>query len=62
MTARFNWIGGRCASMRRWWSGTTGVRTIERQEKQVVIGATSPTGMNYVCEARQQLLGANSRS
>ncbi|HEY3642794.1 MAG TPA: hypothetical protein VGL31_17010 [Xanthobacteraceae bacterium] len=48
--ARFNWIGSpvRPDEVLVVWH-STGVRTIEDAKKrQVIIGATSPTGMNYV--------------
>jgi tripartite-type tricarboxylate transporter receptor subunit TctC len=48
--ARFNWIGSpvRLDETLVVWH-TTGVRTIEdAKKKEVTIGATSPTGMNYV--------------
>ena len=48
--ARFNWIGSpvRPDEVLVVWQ-STGVRTIEDAKKrQVIIGATSPTGMNYV--------------
>src|SRR4051812_46191897 len=48
--ARLNWIGSpvRLDETLVVWH-TTGVRTIEdAKKKEIVIGATSPTGMNYV--------------
>src|SRR3954470_14371655 len=58
--ARFNWIGSpvRLDETLVVWH-TTGVRTIEdAKKKEVVIGATSPTGMNYVYpKLANELLG-----
>jgi tripartite-type tricarboxylate transporter receptor subunit TctC len=58
--ARFNWIGSpvRLAETLTVWH-TAGVRTIEdAKKKQVVIGATSPTGMNYIYpKLANELLG-----
>jgi tripartite-type tricarboxylate transporter receptor subunit TctC len=58
--ARFNWIGSpvRPDEVLVVWH-TTGVRTIEdARSKQVIIGATSPTGMNYVYpKLANELLG-----
>jgi tripartite-type tricarboxylate transporter receptor subunit TctC len=58
--ARFNWIGSpvRLDETLVVWH-TTGVRTIEdAKKKQVIIGATSPTGMNYVYpKLANELLG-----
>jgi tripartite-type tricarboxylate transporter receptor subunit TctC len=58
--ARFNWIGSpvRPDEVLVVWS-TTGIRTIEdARNKSVIIGATSPTGMNYVYpKLANELLG-----
>jgi tripartite-type tricarboxylate transporter receptor subunit TctC len=58
--ARFNWIGSpvRLDETLVVWH-TTGVRTIEdAKKKEVIIGATSPTGMNYVYpKLANELLG-----
>ena len=58
--ARFNWIGSpvRLDETLVVWH-TTGVRTIEdAKRKSVIIGATSPTGMNYVYpKLANELLG-----
>jgi tripartite-type tricarboxylate transporter receptor subunit TctC len=58
--ARFNWIGSpvRPDEVLVVWS-TTGVRTIaDARDKPVIIGATSPTGMNYVYpKLANELLG-----
>jgi len=58
--ARFNWIGSpvRLDETLVVWH-TTGVRTIEdAKQKPVIIGATSPTGMNYVYpKLANELLG-----
>jgi tripartite-type tricarboxylate transporter receptor subunit TctC len=58
--ARFNWIGSpvRLDETLVVWH-TTGVRTIEdAKKKSVIIGATSPTGMNYVYpKLANELLG-----
>src|SRR5215470_3613694 len=58
--ARFNWIGSpvRLDETLVVWH-TTGVRTIEdAKAKSVIIGATSPTGMNYVYpKLANELLG-----
>jgi tripartite-type tricarboxylate transporter receptor subunit TctC len=58
--ARFNWIGSpvRLDETLVVWH-TTGVRTIEdAKKKEIVIGATSPTGMNYVYpKLANELLG-----
>jgi tripartite-type tricarboxylate transporter receptor subunit TctC len=58
--ARFNWIGSpvRPDEVLVVWS-TTGVRTIaDARNKAVIIGATSPTGMNYVYpKLANELLG-----
>ncbi|MEA2988895.1 MAG: hypothetical protein QOG83_1606 [Alphaproteobacteria bacterium] len=57
---RFNWIGSpvRLDETLVVWH-TTGVRTIEdAKKKEVIIGATSPTGMNYVYpKLANELLG-----
>jgi tripartite-type tricarboxylate transporter receptor subunit TctC len=58
--ARFNWIGSpvRLDETLVVWH-TTGVRSIEdAKKKEVIIGATSPTGMNYVYpKLANELLG-----
>jgi tripartite-type tricarboxylate transporter receptor subunit TctC len=58
--ARFNWIGSpvRLDETLVVWH-TTGVRTMEdAKKKEVIIGATSPTGMNYVYpKLANELLG-----
>jgi tripartite-type tricarboxylate transporter receptor subunit TctC len=58
--SRFNWLGGpvRLDETLVVWH-TTGVRTIEdAKTKSVIIGATSPTGMNYVYpKLANELLG-----
>jgi tripartite-type tricarboxylate transporter receptor subunit TctC len=58
--ARFNWIGSpvRLDETLVVWH-TTGVRTInDAKKKEVIIGATSPTGMNYVYpKLANELLG-----
>jgi tripartite-type tricarboxylate transporter receptor subunit TctC len=58
--ARFNWIGSavRPDEVLVVWS-STGVRTIEdARNRPVIIGATSPTGMNYVYpKLANELLG-----
>jgi len=58
--SRFNWIGSpvRLDETLVVWH-TTGVRTIEdARQKPVIIGATSPTGMNYVYpKLANELLG-----
>src|SRR3954471_9548889 len=58
--ARFNWIGSpvRLDETLVVWH-TTGVRTIEdAKKKEVIIGATSPTGMNFVYpKLANELLG-----
>ena len=58
--ARFNWIGSpvRPDETLVVWH-TTGVKTIEdAKKKEVIIGATSPTGMNYVYpKLANELLG-----
>jgi tripartite-type tricarboxylate transporter receptor subunit TctC len=58
--AQFNWIGSpvRLDETLVVWH-TTGVRTIEdAKKKEVIIGATSPTGMNYVYpKLANELLG-----
>jgi len=58
--ARFNWIGSpvRPDEVLVVWN-TTGVRTIDdAKQKQVIIGATSSTGMNYVYpKLANELLG-----
>jgi tripartite-type tricarboxylate transporter receptor subunit TctC len=58
--ARFNWIGSpvRLDETLVVWH-TTGVRSIEdAKNKEVIIGATSPTGMNYVYpKLANELLG-----
>src|SRR4051812_1434444 len=58
--ARFNWIGSpvRPDETLVVWH-TTGVRSIEdAKKKEIVIGATSPTGMNYVYpKLANELLG-----
>ncbi|HEY7299998.1 MAG TPA: hypothetical protein VH684_18995 [Xanthobacteraceae bacterium] len=58
--AHFNWIGSpvRLVETLVVWH-TTGVRSIEdAKKKEVVIGATSPTGMNYIYpKLANELLG-----
>jgi tripartite-type tricarboxylate transporter receptor subunit TctC len=59
-SARFNWIGSpvRPDETLVVWH-TTGVKTIEdAKKKEVIIGATSPTGMNYLYpKLANELLG-----
>jgi tripartite-type tricarboxylate transporter receptor subunit TctC len=59
--ARFNWIGSpvRPDEVLVVWH-TTGVRSIEdARKKEIIIGATSPTGMNFVYpKLAKELLGA----
>jgi tripartite-type tricarboxylate transporter receptor subunit TctC len=58
--AQFNWIGSpvRPDEVLIVWH-TTGIHTIEEaKQRQIVIGATSPTGMNYVYpKLANELLG-----
>jgi tripartite-type tricarboxylate transporter receptor subunit TctC len=62
--ARFNWIGSpvRPDEVLVVWHGT-GVRTIEdAKQKEVIIGATSTTGMNFVYpKLAKELIGAKFR-